>query len=192
MVWFALVWFVLVCFFPEKFFKGQNVVYTGEGRWKPSIRYGVGSGSPLWGAPRHCPGSPRHSAGSRSGRQPGLSQHSAGASERGEAKLTIRKLDSGMARFSLEALKCQQCHQQGELQLDKKDPAFELVFAAGCSSVILNSSGARKASVSFFFFPLVAYSLSGESSLKYIFLVMGFHFRQDLCSRAKEQYILNL
>lgn len=184
MVWFGLV-------FPEKFFKGQNVLYTGEGQWKPSIRYGVGSSSPLWGAPRHRPGNPRRSAGSRSGRQPGLSQHSAGASGRGEAKLTIRKLDFEMARFSLEALKCQQCREQGELQLDKKDPAFELVFVAGCSSVILNSSGAREASVSSFF-PLVAYSLSGESSLKYIFLVMGFHFRQDLCSWAKDQYILNL
>lgn len=57
---------------------------------------------------------------------PGLSQHGAGASGEGKAKLTIRKLDFGMSSFSLEVLKCLQCHVQGELQLDKKDIAFEL------------------------------------------------------------------
>jgi len=62
-----------------------------------------------------------------------------------------------MASFSLEELKCQQCHVQCELQLGKTDTASELkVFVPGCSSVSLNSSGTHKASVSFF--PLMAYS----------------------------------
>lgn len=60
--------FVVVFFsflFPEKFLKGQNVVYAGGGQW-----YGVGSRQR--GAPGRCPGSPRHSVGGHVGREPGL------------------------------------------------------------------------------------------------------------------------